>query len=641
MEKAKLHSPNLSQANIQKIAELFPNCIVESKQLDGKLSHKVDFDLLRQELSEHIVEGPQERYQLNWPGKREALHTANAPIAKTLRPAREESVDFDNTENLFIEGDNLDALKLLQESYLEKVKMIYIDPPYNTGKDILYKNDYSSTNEDYMNTTNQLSSDGLIATTNIESDGKFHSNWLSMMYERIKLSRTFLREDGIIAIAIDHYEINTLISICDEIFGNLNRLGLISIVHKPEGRNQARFFAPSNEFMLIYAKDIKNCKMRKVVIDEDIAKTFDQSDSKGKFRYNDYTRLGGGDHNLRKNKPHFYYPIYVSKDLKEITLDEKLDYTKVLPITNSGQERTWKTIKESFEEKLKAGQIVAKKDSGNKIKIFEKYRETQIFKTVWQKPKYHAIHHGTNLVSKLLGKSYFDFPKSLFLIKDVIQIFTDSNDLILDFFAGSSTTAHAVMQLNVEDGNKRRFLMIQIPQDCDEKSEAFKAGYKNIAEISKERIRRAGKQIKEANATTATDLDTGFRVLKVDSSNVKDVYYTPDAIDQAELALQVDHIKEDRSAEDLLFQIMLEWGLDLSLPVSIESIESKTVYWVADNGIAACFDNQIEDSFVKTLAERAPLRVVFKDSCFETDATKINVTEIFKHLSPETEIKTI
>jgi adenine-specific DNA-methyltransferase len=477
--------------NIARIREIFPGCVTEAQGKDGKLKLYVDFDQLRQELSESIVEGPQERYHLNWPGKQNSLLAVNAPISKTLCPCREESVNFDTTKNLFIEGDNLDALKLLQETYLGKIKMIYIDPPYNTGKNILYMNNYS------------------------RSNGRFHSNWLTMMYPRLKLARNLLKKEGLICISIDHNELNTLTSIADEIFGNENRLGLITAVHKPEGRNQAKFFGPSNEFMLFYAKDIHCCTLRNVVIDNKLLKSFDQSDHKGLYKLKNFIRLSDGKYSLRINKPLFYYPIYINTNTHELEIYSKPGYeTIVYPITESGQERTWKTTKETFIERYKNGDILPKNKNGKWI-IYEKLRERQVLKTHWLDKKYHGFHFGTKLVSDLLGSKAFDFPKSLYLVSDALKIITQDDDIILDFFAGSATTAHAVMLLNAQDGGNRKFIMVQLPESCNEKSEAFKAGYKTIAEISKERIRRAGKKILEGKCHEGWNKDIGFGVLKI------------------------------------------------------------------------------------------------------------------------------
>ena len=639
MEKLDLTTPNFTDDNIQKLSELFPNCVTE----DGN-GKAIDFDALKQELSSNIVEGNKERYQLTWPGKAESLVTANTPINKTLRPVREESKDFDNTENLYIEGDNLEVLKLLQETYLGKIKMIYIDPPYNTGNDILYKNDFSNSQEDYLELSEQVSSEGFISTTNTETNGRFHSDWLSMMYPRIKLARNLLADNGILVLAIDHNELNTLISICDEIFGVSNRIGIVSVVHKPEGRNQAKFFAPSSEYMLVYTKKYEKASLRSVAIDEDVIKTFDLEDKKGRYRLNKYINKNHGssgvDTSSRENRPDFYYPIFVSSDLSKFSISKISGYTAVYPITNSGQERTWRTKPDTFILRVVNGDIVATRDENGKISIFEKYREQQIFKTHWQQTKYHAIHHGTKVVNNLLEGNIFDFPKSVFLIKDILKITTESDDLILDFFSGSSTTAHAVMQLNAEDGGNRKFIMAQIPETNDEKSEAYKAGYKTIAEIGKERIRRAGEKIKEDNVDKEgiDELDIGFRVLKVDSSNMKDVYFTPDNTEQSSLFDRAENIKEGRTEEDLLFMVLLDWGIDLSVKIERREVAGKTVYFADDNFLAACFEDNLDEGFVKALVAENPLKAVFKDNGFANDSVKINVEQIFEQADIEVKV---
>jgi len=635
MEKLDLTTPNFTDENIQKLSELFPNCVTEDS--NGKA---IDFDALKQELSSNIVEGNKESYQLSWPGKAKSIVVANAPINKSLRPNRKDSKDFDDTKNLYIEGDNLEVLKLLQETYLNKIKMIYIDPPYNTGNDILYKNDFSDSQNDYLELSKQADSEGFIFTTNSETNGRFHSDWLSMMYPRVKLARNVLTDDGILVLAIDHNELNTLTSICDEIFGVSNRIGIVSVVHKPEGRNQVKFLAPSNEYMLFYAKDHTKAAFRKVAIDDDVLWTFDKEDSDGKYRLNNYLRSGGGDHNLRENKPNFYYPVYVSEDLKVVETVKQDGYTEIYPITNTGQERTWKTIKETLQSRIKEGKVVAEKDNNGKVQVYEKYREQQIFKTHWQQSKYHAIHHGTNLISNLLNARTFDFPKSLFLVKDVLKIISTDDDLILDFFSGSATTAHAVMQLNAEDGGSRKFIMAQIPEATDEKSEAYKAGYNTIAEIGKERIRRAGEKIKEDNADKEgiSDLDIGFRVLKVDSSNMKDVYFSPDNTSQDDMFDLASNIKDDRTDEDLLFMVLLDWGIDLSVKIERREVAGKTVYFADDNFLAACFEENLDEDFVKALTVEQPLKVVLRDSGFASSSVKINVEQIFKQADIEVKV---
>lgn len=636
-----MHSPDFTDNNIARIAELFPNCVTESRDDTGKLFRAIDFDQLKQELSGNVVEGTQERYQLNWPGKREALLTANAPIAKTLRPCREESVDFDTTKNLFIEGDNLEALKLLQETYLGKIKMIYIDPPYNTGNDILYKNNYSSVQAQYEFESGQRTEDGLISISNTETNGRFHSDWLSMMYPRLRMARNLLREDGIITIAIDHNEVNTLTSVCDEIFGGENRIGLITVVHKPEGRNQAKFFGPSNEFMLFYARDIQACSLRNVVIDEELIKTFNLSDHRGIYRLKNFIRLSDGKYSLRVNKPTFWYPVYLNLETREMSIVPKEGFDEtIFPVTEAGQERTWKTTKGTFEERYNNGDMIAEFENDGWV-IYEKLRENQVLKTHWLDKKYHGFHFGTKLVDDLLGVKTFDFPKSLYLVLDVLKITTDSKDIILDFFAGSATTAHAVMHLNAQDGGSRNFILAQIPALTAEDSEAHKAGYKTISTVSIERIRRAGKKIKDEAGLNGVNLDIGFRVLKIDTSNMKDVYYSPDEQVQANLLDQITNVKDDRTSEDLLFQVLLGWGVDLALPITREMVKGKEVFFVDGNALAACFDIGVTEDFVKKLAKRQPLRVVFRDSGFESDDVKINVEQIFKLISPGTEVKSI
>ncbi|GGZ99580.1 DNA methylase N-4 [Ignatzschineria ureiclastica] len=634
-------SADLTAHNIDKIAELFPMCVTEVKDAEGNITRAIDFDLLKQELSASLVEGPVERYQLDWPGKRESLLAANAPIAKTLRPAPKESVDFEATENLFIEGDNLEALKLLQESYLGKFKLIYADPPYNTGNDILYKNNFHETAKEHYLSTGQIDAEGNRYVTNYSSNGLFHSNWLNMIYPRLRLTRNLLQEDGFLCLAIDHNELANFISIIDEIYGEQNRVGIISVVHKPEGRNQAKFFGPSNEFMLVYAKNIEQAKLRKVVLDAELAKEYQFSDEKGLYKRKNFIRLSDGKYSLRENKPSFFYPIYVNRTNLVISMGDGEGFEPIYPITQSGQERTWKTTPETFWQRYEQNDIEAVIEDG-KIIIYEKLREDQVIKTHWIDKKYHGYHYGTKLLDQLLGAKTFDFPKSLYLIKDILKLMTDTNDFILDFFAGSSTTAHAVMQLNAEDGGNRKFIMVQLPEATDEKSEAYKAGYQTIAEISKERIRRAGKQILESeNIHEDWNRDIGFRVFKVDSSNMKEVYYHPAELSQADLLEQVDNVKADRTPEDLLFQVMLDWGLELSLPIATEEIEGKKVFFVAGDALIACFDAGITESLVQTLAAKEPLRLLFRDNHYLDNDTKINAEQLVKQIAPNTELKSI
>ena len=633
MQKLKLHSPDLTQTNIDKLAaisELFPNCVTEALDAKGVLSKSVDFDQLRQELSATIVEGPQERYQLNWPGKREALLTANAPIAKTLRPCREESVDFDTTQNLFIEGDNLDALKLLQETYLNKVKMIYIDPPYNTGNDFIYEDDFAEDSDGYLERSNQKDAVGNRMVANTEANGRFHSDWLTMMYPRLRLAKNLLCETGIIFISIDDHEQANLKKLCDEVFGEDNFRGKVSrVTGTPSGQGYG-ILVNEIDFILVYSKSTSATLLGLPFTAED-EKIYDQKDNLGKYLTRSLRKTGGEDR--RGDRPTMYYGI------------EAPDGKKVFPIGPGGYESRWRCSFKSFEELSSKSLIEWKKVNDQGSTVWRPYQKfylegrTKQPSNLWQ--GIEGNKKASIDIKNLFGTKVFDTPKPIELLEQCLQIASGENDLILDFFAGSATTAHAVMALNAKSGSNRRHITVQLPELCDENSEAFKAGYQNIAEISKERIRRAGKKIKEENALNAPDLDIGFRVLKIDSSNMKEVYYTPDAVSQDLLSDQVNNIREDRTSEDLLFQVLLDWGVDLALPIKQETIDGKPVFFVDGNSLAACFETDINEDFVKLLAKRAPLRVVFRDAGFANDSVKINVEQIFKLMSPGTEVKTI
>ena len=629
-EKLDLKSPDLVNENFEKLAELFPNCVTEGAE--GKA---IDFDLLKQELSHAVVEGNKERYRLEWPGKREAIVTANLPTTKTLRPVREDSVDFDNTENLYIEGDNFQILRLLQESYLNQIKMVYIDPPYNTGNDILYKNDFSSTKQEHRVESGEVSLDGLKMVTNTESNGRYHSDWLTMMYPKIKLARNLLTNDGIFVITIDYYELCNLGSMCDEVFGYENRLGMVTIIHNPKGRNQAKFFSENSEFMLVYAKNISQASFNQVAIDDDVLASFDQSDMNGKYRYESFIRARTSW--SRKNRPNNWYPIYVSDDLKEITLEKKNGLMELYPETNTGQ-FSWKNIKATFKELNKDGYFIARREK-DKVVLYHKYYEQQVFKNVWTAKKYQSEFNGTKVIKDLFnGRNIFSFPKSVHAVKDVAKMILDKDSIVLDFFSGSATTAQAIMQLNSEDNGNRKFIMAQLPEKTGESSIANKEGYKNICEIGKERIRRASNQIKEE---TGADIDYGFRVYRLDESNMQDVYYKPQDYNQNNLDLFANNVKSDRTADDLLAQVMLDWGLPLSLKIEQATVSGKKVYKVAENSLYACFDSGVDEEFAKAIAAESPLRIVFRDSGFKNDTGKTNVKQLLKQFSPETEMKVI
>ena len=612
-EKLKLHTPNITDENVTKLAALFPHCVSEGK---------IDFELLKQELSSSIIDGTQERYQLNWVGKREALLTANAPIAKTLRPCREESVNFDTTENLYIEGDNLDALKLLQETYLNKVKMIYIDPPYNTGNDFIYEDDFAENTADYLQRSNQKDETGNRLTANPESNGRFHSDWLSMMYPRLKLARNLLRDDGVIFISIDDNEQANLKRLCDEVFGETNFIANVVWKHTQQSKNDEKYFSRHYNSIVCYRKS-------NTLLELSFPRT--EEDNKN---YSNPDNDKNGD--------------WRSGDVRSPNPRKTLCYRITTPSgkTIYPPENGWRWSETETKKKIESGEIIFNNDETKIIrKIYLNNQEGRTPENIWMGDKFGTTRQANAEIKSLFDSiSIFDTPKPTGLIDSICKLFHKEKEfLVLDFFSGSSTTAHAVMQLNAEDGGKRKFIMVQIPEACDEKSEAFKAGYKTIADIGKERIRRAGQKIKTDNALTATDLDIGFRVLKVDSSNMNEVYYSPDAINKDDLHLFIGNIKDDRSDEDLLFQVLLDWGVDLTLPIERQTIDGKTVFVVAHDAIVACFDRNagVTESFIKELAKIKPLRAVFCDGGFANDSVKINVEQIFKTISPMTEIKTI
>lgn len=616
-----MHSPNLVDKNIEKIAEIFPNCITEVKGKDGEIVNAIDFELLQQELSDVIVEGSQERYRLDWPGKKESILVANSPIAKTLRPAREESVNFDTTENLFIEGDNLDALKLLQENYLGKVKMIYIDPPYNTGNDFIYEDDFAESTEEFFERSNQVSEEGERLIANPESNGRFHSDWLSMMYSRLRLAKNLLSEDGVIFISIDDSEVHNLRKICDEIFGEKNNLGVIVWKKKTNGNNMG-FIPPVHDYFLAYGKKVSERSLLGFPLSEEfLARTYSNPDNdpRGAWTTSD----------LSANHEGPYFEI-MNPDTGDVFLPPRGRY--------------WVFNQEEVQRRIDDGRIIfGRSGTGRPVQkrfLSERASMRRKAESWWDD---HGMNEdGTLEMSELLGMKVFSHPKPTITLKHLANITTKESDIVLDFFAGSSTTAHAVMKLNAEDGGNRKFIMMQLPEVVAEKSIAFKAGYSTIAEFSKERIRRAGQKILEEHADKEgiENLDIGFRVLKVDSSNMTDVYYKPEEYKQEDLLDLADNIKADRSAEDLLFQVMLDWGLELSLPIETKQIDNKEVFYVLDNTLIACFDS-LTDDLVNAIAQDAPLRFVSAEKFIQADHDKTNIIERFKQLSPNTEVKFI
>lgn len=606
MEHLNMQSMDKVAANVAKIRELFPNCVTERINNEGKLEHAIDFDMLKQELSDHVVDGLQERYQFTWPDKRKAILAANAPINKTLRPCREESVDFDNTENLYIEGDNLEVLKLLQETYLGKVKMIYIDPPYNTGNDFVYEDDFKQSSDEYVENSGQFDDERNRLVANTESNGRFHTNWLNMIYPRLKLAKDLLSDDGVIFISIGDDEESNLIKCCNEIFGESNFIASICHKHRASVSND-RIISENHNHLLFYCKNIVSVFRNHKLIGEDpVLEGFNLEDEKGKYKLTPVDGPGGA----KKGNPHYNF----------------------LGVTGY-----WRYSKETMQKKYDEGLIVRTTNG-----LQQKYYLSQASKsrktvTTWWDDDF-LTSSATKMLINLMGDKTFDNPKNINLIIRCLKMIVkfDKDSLILDFFSGSATTAHAVMQLNAEDGGKRKFIMVQLQEECAENSEAYKAGYKNICEIGKERIRRAGQKIKEENPLTTQDLDIGFRVLKCDSSNMEDVYFTPKEYMDKQQSLFVDNIKKDRNDEDLLFDAMLKLDTPLSSKIEKITIAGKTVYNVAQGHLMACFDKNVTDEVITAIAKEMPSYFVMRDSSQADDSVAINFEQIFNTYSPQT-----
>jgi len=646
MDKLKMQTANKADENFKKLAAMFPNAVTETiDETTGEVVRAIDKDVLMQEINTHVVDGKEERYQFTWPDKKKSVLLANSPIAETLRPCRDESVDFDNTENLYIEGDNLDVLKLLQETYLGKVKMIYIDPPYNTGNDFVYNDDFAENTDDYLDRSGQFDEDGNRLFHNTESNGRFHTDWLNMIYPRLKIARNLLSDDGVIFISLDDNESTNAVKICDEIFGTSNRIALIC--HKSRASiSNDKIISPNHNIILFYAKKIELIEANRKMIGLDpILDDFKYNDNDGKGEYRLVPVDGPGG--AKKGNPFYSF---------------------------LGIEGYWRFSKETMQEKYNQGLVVKRGNS-----LYQKYYKslaasTRRTATTWWDDG-GLTSTATSKLKKLMGNSTFDTPKPLELIDRMLKMITFQNKeaIILDFFSGSATTAHAVMQLNAEDGGHRKFIMVQLPEKTDEKSEAFKAGYKNICEIGKERIRRAGKKIKaqlmaegketrdiaekkaqgnavavskaywidspeykSANKQMASDLDTGFRVLKLDSTNMKDVYYNPAEITIDTIMGTVDNIKEDRTPEDLLFQVMLDLGVLLSSKIEKSTIGGKTVFNVEDSYLIACFDDNVTDEVITAIAKQKPYYFVMRDSSMANDSVATNFEQIFAAYSPDT-----
>ena len=619
MDKLRMQSSNGVEDNITKIAQLFPDCVTEIvDERSGQPKHLIDFEKLKQNLSDSVMSERAERYQFTWPDKSKAILLANSPINATLRPCREDSIDFDNTQNLYIEGDNLDVLKCLKETYLHKVKMIYIDPPYNTGNDFVYEDDFAQSSEEYLANSGQFDEQGNRMFTNAESNGRFHTDWLNMIYPRLKVARDLLTDDGVMFISIDDNEQGNIQKVCNEIFGENNFVGQL-IHQRAKGGGQAKYIVKGHDYILVYGKNLKNITLaRKKIIQKPT------------------TTINGEQYIINDDIIRKVFGKY-DKSLG----DRRCFYEEL-------EKYKGKAKKEEIDRKLRTGELFLIENRFNMHTICRYEKVTDATSKMYSILKINPEDSIIKVLSEegkkdldALGIFGFSYPKPVEIIRQLVDAGTEKKgtNIILDFFSGSATTAHAVMQLNSEDGGNRKFIMVQLPEKTDEKSEAFKAGYKNICEIGKERIRRAGKKIKEESPSTTQDLDTGFRVLKLDSTNMQDIYYSPKDISQADLFSQVDNVKPDRTGEDLLFQVMLELGATLDSKIETTTVAGKTIYNVAEGYLVACFDPDVTDEVVKAIAQMQPAYAVLRDTSMKDDSTATNFEQIFKTYSPDTVTK--
>ena len=659
MNGLKMHTPDITRSNVEKLRTLFPDCIVESIDESGNPSMTVNFDLLKQHLTDAISEEPKERYCLTWPGKRASVVAANTPITKTLRPYRHESSNFNDTRNLFIEGDNLEALKLLQETYLNRVKMVYIDPPYNTGKDFIYKDSFASDQAEHETTSGERSSEGDRLVANPDGNGRFHSNWSSMIAPRIRLARNLLTQDGAIFVSCDEGEHPRLRLLMDEAFGQSNFVA--DMVWAAGRKNDSRLISVSHEYIVCYARDMEylrnrraTWRQRKKGLDE----IYTQYDRLKKALNNDFKAITEGMkewyRNLPDNHPSKSHKHYSHVDARGIYFPDNISwpggggpkYQVLHPVTRKPVKipsRGWVTSdQKKMQEWIDDNRVHFGEDE-NSVPCLKSYlsdRENQTPYSVF----YQDGRAASKRLRALMDGDFFEFPKDELVIQELMEMLTGGDDIIVDFFAGSSTTAHSVMLQNAADGGNRRFIMVQLDEPTTKGSTAAIAGFRNIPEISRERIRRAGQKVlEEGKCHEGWNRDTGFRTLKIDSSNMSDVYYTPELTPHAKDTLFTDNIKPDRTPEDLLFQVMLDWGVDLSLPIATETIQGKEVFFVDGNALVACFDaaGGVDEDLVKALASREPLRVVFRDAGFKDSAAKINVEQVFKLLSPATDVRCI
>ena len=643
MEQPKhidMQTPNGAELNLDALYKIAPSCFTEAKGDDGEIRHVVDFNKLRLLLGDNAVEDAPEVYDFTWVGKRAALQEAAAPINKTLRPCPEESEDWDKTQNLYIEGDNLEVLKLLQNSYMGKVKMIYIDPPYNTGNDFVYHDDFTLSAQEYGESNHD--DEGNRYRKNTDSNGRFHSDWCSMIYTRLLVARSLLTEDGVIFISIDENEVENLRKICDEIFGESNSQALVTYVRKTSGKQDSSNFMKSTEYILVYSKT-GQWECQPLVADDHVTDRYNKVDEDGrKFRETDLRKTGNADR--REDRPLMYYPFYYNTSTKELipSNTRRIDlinkgFIEIYPVKPDGTDGRWRWGVDNAKNNvdfLVAREMPKYKD---KYTIYEKdfidkKGEIRTVKehTSWDRKEFNSDNAMAEFKKLGFSNQLFPFPKSSALIKHMVYLADTQNSIVIDFFSGSATAAQAIMQLNSQDNGNRKYIMVQLPEETAEDSEAYKAGYKNICEIGKERIRRAGKKIKEESPLTTQDLDIGFRVFKCDSSNYKDVAFAPKDYNQEMLEGLLDNIKEDRTDLDLLFDCMLRWGVELSLPLKTIKADGCTIHNVNDGDLVACFDGNVTEAVIDAIADLSPLRVVFRDSSFNEAAQKMDLFELFK-----------
>lgn len=608
-----MKTPNMADENLKKLMDLFPNIVTETIGEDGNVVRAIDKDKLEQEISTKVIDGKTERYEFTWPEKKNSIITANAPTTNTLRPCVEDSVNFDTTKNLYIEGDNLEILKILQETYLGKVQMIYIDPPYNTGKDFVYEDDFAEDMDEYMDKSGQFDEEGNQLVVNKESNGRFHTDWLNMMYPRLKIARNFLSDDGVIFISIDDNEHANLKKICDEVFGESNFIGEYIKQSKVGGGNDSKFIVKEHEYCLCYSKNIEKTFEMNINHSDDYLKRYKEEDECGRYFWDTFARPGLG-------------------------LQSTLTYDIEMPDGTNYKTR-WIRSKDRFKKEYSEGKIRIIRTRDNKWSVqFKQYLNKKGKTPRSMTMDFGGTTDGDKEIKQIFGKKVFDYPKSVKYLSTLLSTITDKNITVMDFFSGSATTAHAVMQLNAEDSGNRQFIMVQLQEETDEKSEAYKAGYKNICEIGKERIRRAGKKIQEdfKDKEGIEDLDTGFRVLKLDSSNMEDVYYNPLELQQDMLSSMRENIKKDRNDLDLLFQVMLDLGIEISSKIDEFSVEGKRCYSVEDGFLIACFDENIDTDLIKEIARKKPYYAVITDRSMHDDSLLTNFEQIFKEISPDT-----